>query len=273
MSFRRLIHAIGLLSALVLGCGGEPPPAADVIVRIEGEEIHYSELERYLERNALGSDAALGGEVMSRLLDQLIDERLLLRLAKDEGLAPEGGEPREILERLLEGLEPSQPTRAEIEAYYRENVNEFRLEERVRLRQLLLMDESLAERIRGEWLAGVPFDALVGRYSESIAAYQSDGETLAREDLPAVLAETIFELEPGEVSQVVTADYGFHLFQVTRRLPAEALPVEVAAAEIRERLARHRRDLGVDDLLLEAGERYNVRVFRGNIPFNYDGDH
>lgn len=263
----------GPLLACCLACGGEPPPQADVIVQIEGDSIRYAELELYLEENAVGGDSALGGEVMSRLLDQLVDERLLLRLARDEGLAPEGGDSKEAVERLLVEREVAGPTTAEVEAYYLERPEEFQLGERVRLRQLLLQDESLAERIRVEWVAGVPFEALVVRYADSIAAYQSDGESLTREDLPTVLSETIFELEPGEVSEVVTADYGYHLFQVTRRLPAETLPLEAAAPEIRERLMRRRRDQGLDELLREARDRYNVRVFLRNIPFHYDGDH
>lgn len=273
MSLVRSAVCLGLSLLWLISCRGEPTPAADVIAQIEGDEVRHAELDRYLEDNALGGESALGSEVMSSLLDQLIEEKLLGRLAKDEGLEIEGRDPRAILEMLIVEMEPAAPTPREIEAYYLEHLEEFRLEERVRLRQLLLTDESLAERIRAEWVSGVPFDALVGRYSEAIAAYQNDGESLSREDLPTVLAETIFGLEPGDVSQVVTADYGYHLFQVTRRLSPEVLPLDVAGPEIRNRLSRRSHDEGVDVLLRTAGERYNVRVFRRNIPFNYNGDY
>lgn len=259
--------------AWVLGCGGEPPPAADVIVRIDGDDLRYADLERYLETNALGGESALGSDVMSRLLDQLIEEELLARLARSRGLDARVLGSRAALEALLRELAPESATMEEIEAYYLEHAEEFRREERVRLRQLLLVDESLAERIRTEWVSEVPFDILVSRYSEAIAAFQSDGETLTREDLPTLLAETIFALEPGEVSEVVEADYGYHLFQVTRRLPAEEVPLAVAAETIRDRLGRRRNDQGIEVLLREARERYNVRVFERNIPFNYNGDY
>ena len=264
---------LGLILSLHWGCGGEPTPAADVIVLIEGDEVRYSMFEQYLEANGLSGESAFGSDVLSRLLDQLIEESLLDRLALEEGLEVAGRDPRAVLEMLLAELAPVEPTAAEIEAYYRGYAEEFRLEERVRLRQLLLTDDVLVGQIRDEWVAGVPFEALVDRYAEAIAAYQTDLEALAREDLPAVFAETIFALEPGQVSEVVVADYGYHLFQVTRRQPAEVQPLELASGTIRETLRRQRHDESVEVLLRTARERYNVRVFRRNIPFNYDGDY
>ena len=61
---------------------------------------------------------------------------------------------------------------------------------------------------------------------------------LARSDLPPSYADLIFALKPGEVSPVVPAEYGFHLFQVIEREPAEVVPLAAARGEILAKL-RH----------------------------------
>ena len=101
---------------------------------------------------------------------------------------------------------------------------EFERPERVRLRQILLDDPEAVERALAELKEGAEFDQVARRYSRD-----STGETggvqgeLSRDDLPPLFADTIFALEPGEVSDVVEAEYGFHLFQVMEQLPAEVL--------------------------------------------------
>ena len=93
----------------------------------------------------------------------------------------------------------------------------------------------------------------------------------ARDDLPPSFADAIFALEPGQVSAPVATDYGFHLFQVLERLPAGALPMAAVAPEIRQTLRREAAERRLGELVTEARERYNVRVFGRNLPFNYQG--
>ncbi len=68
---------------------GEPPPEDPVILQIGGQEVPLSAFEAYLQ--AVGEDEVplAGAELQSALLDQFIEEQLLLRAAKQEGIIVE----------------------------------------------------------------------------------------------------------------------------------------------------------------------------------------
>jgi len=135
-----------------------------------------------------------------------------------------------------------------------------------------LPDQATVDLAQAELAAGAEFTELAERLSQvPVGAIGDKDSAVAREDLPPAFAEAIFALEAGEVSAPVATDYGFHLFQVVERLPAGALPMSAVAAEIRETLRREGTEQRLAELVAEARERYNVRVFSRNLPFNYQG--
>ena len=73
------------------------------------------------------------------------------------------------------------------------------------------------------------------------------------------------------MSEVVAADYGFHLFQVVERWPEESPSLAQVAPEIRQRLRGASADARVESLFADAQSRYTVLVYDRNLPFNYRG--
>jgi parvulin-like peptidyl-prolyl isomerase len=209
-----------------------------------------------------------------------LDERLLARLAADRGLArasaaPEpAGQERRVIDALLADGLRQEPGAAEVARYYQAHREAFARPERVRLRQILTADRKAAEEARREIAAGTPFEEVSRRLSRGPRAdgggYQGE---LARGDLPPSFADLIFALKPGEVSPVVPAEYGFHLFQVTAREPAEVVPLGAAREEILGRLRQQRADQLLRSLVQEARSHYNVRVYERNLPFAYQGSY
>jgi hypothetical protein len=271
------------LSALVLamvaasGCSRQQaPPASDVAAAIGGSQIRYQEFQLYLSRTLGDADTvAAGGGVLSQLLDQYLEEKMLLRLAVDRGLVPAaGGAPRQAIDALLRQTAGPPPGAAEIAEYYRRHRQDFARPERVRLRQILTEDRQTAERAERAIQGGEEFAAVARRLSRADAATGSgyQGE-LARSDLPPAFVDVIFGLQPGEVSRVVPADYGFHVFQVVERLPAAVMPLDAAGAEIAARLRRERADRARVSLVRQARARYNARVYERNLPFEYEGSY
>lgn len=268
-----LAAAVSVALAGALGCRPESaPPAGDAVARIAGAEIGYGAFAAYVERQLGETGSALGSDVLSGLFDRFVDERLLAELAAERGLTPAGASPRGAVARLLEDDPAVEPAEDEVAAYYRAHRDEFQRAERVRLRQALFDEQAGAERARAEIVAGAPFADAARRHSRdaSAAAGGLQGE-LAREELPPAFVDTIFRLGPGEVSPVVEAEYGYHLFQVVERLPAAEVPLAEARSEIVARLRRERAETRLAELVTEARRRYNVTVFERNLPFNYQG--
>ncbi len=269
MSLRAM--TLALTALLLAACGAGGPPS-DAVARVGEIELPYAELARYVEAETDSPAAALEAPVLSRLLDQHLTELLLLRVAVERGLVEPGADPRDALSALLEAAPVDAPVRAEALARYRDRRSELALPERVRLRQVLTETRERAEAARAELEAGADFGDVARRYSQDPSApYGGTQGELAREDLPEAFAEVIFALEPGEVSPVVEADYGFHVFQVTERLPGRVLPFEEAEPVLAEGIREERVRSWLDGLVEEARSRYAVRVYEKNLPFDYQG--
>ncbi len=261
-----------LLVAAAAGCARAPLPPPDVAARIDDRQIPYAEFEGYLRRNSVELESALGSDVLSRLFDQFLQEELFRRMAVDRGLVPPEAGGRRAAAALVASAETEAVDDARIAEYYRAHREDFELPERVRLRQILVEDREKAEGAKAQLAAGAPFADVARRFSEEPgAARGGDQGVLSRDDLPPAFADRIFALAPGESSEIIRADYGFHIFQVTERRPAELVPLAEAEPEIRERLARERSQGAVEKLAAEALERYDVEVYRRNLPFNYQG--
>jgi hypothetical protein len=268
--------ACGLLPLLLTpaaGCRRRPaPPAPDVAAVVGDAEIRTGEFQAYVSRTLGDADTVVASDVLSQLFDQFLDERLLARLAADRRLVPPGSAPRQAIDALLrQGAGPA-PAAAEIAEYYRRHRQEFARPERVRLRQILTEDRRAAEQAQRDIARGEDFSAVARRLSRDGGAagggYQGE---LSRADLPPAFVDVIFGLRPGEVSRVIPAEYGFHIFQVVERLPAEVVPVSAAAGEIAARLRRESADRVRASLVRQARASYNVKVYERNLPFEYEG--
>jgi hypothetical protein len=260
---------------LTVACARPEPPAPDVVARIGDQQVRYSEFEDYVAQTAGDSDSVLASDVLSQLFDQFLDEKVLVRMAGDRGLlrSTERG-PRDAIDALLQKNLEEEPAEEEIVRYYEQRRQEFVRPERVRLRQILTDDRAAAEQALQQLAAGEEFIEVARRLSRDPSAqtggYQGE---LSRQDLPPAFADVIFSLKPGEVSRVVPAEYGFHIFKVIDRPPAGVVPLEDAREEIVERLRQERADRHLAELVREGRTQYNVEVHGRNLPFNYKGSY
>ena len=268
------VATLGLLvvmSLWITACGSSVPPP-DRVAEIDGQALSYQAFEEFLQRNSVAGAGGLGSDVLSSLLDQFLDERLLARLAVDRlGLA-EKTDALAAAEALLAADSPALDAAA-VASYYRQNLPRFDLPERVLLRQLLLTDRVTADRVRDLWSVGTPYESIAAELSDDPAAHVGEEGEFSRQELPPVFAEVLFDLQEGEVSEVMPVDYGFHVFQVVRHLDAGVVPFEEVSESLREDLVMRQREEFLIQLAAEARERYNVRVFERNLPFNYRGSY
>lgn len=267
MRIRRPGLLLGLV-ALAWACG-PGAPAADVAALFGDRSVPYAEFEAYLAANAIGDAPSLDSEVLSGLFDQFLDELALTRLAQEEGV-PGGGSRAGVNQLVERSATPVE--RREVEAYYDEHKERFLELERVRVRQILVEDRATAELAASELRSGSSFEEVARDLSEGPRAkFGGDQGLLSREDLPPELATKIFELDAGEVSAIISADYGFHIFQVSERLAAKEMPLDQAAPLIVEELQEAKRSEAVGALLERASKLYNVSVYARNLPFRYQG--
>jgi peptidyl-prolyl cis-trans isomerase C len=252
-----------------------PPPliGPDVVAKVGGDEVPHAEFSRYLQQNLGESGAGLESEALSSLLDRFLEERLLVRLARERGLVTGVPEPAQAVEALLES-DPAPPiTETAIASYYAEHGEQFRVPEKVALRAIRTDDRAAAERARRELAAGADFAAVARRLSVDPSA-ESGGDQgeLGRDELPPALSDVAFRLAPGKLSDILSTSAGFYLLRVERRLPERVPALAEVREEIRRRLLGARGDRAYARFVGEARSRYAVEVFDRNLPFVYGGE-
>ncbi len=266
-------HHTVITLVLLAACGGDPVPAPDAVARLAGTEILYPSFESYLQRNIHEPGSSLPSTVLSQLFDQFLDEKLLVQLAVDRELVPtDTGARLAVAALLAANRDSTEPTHQQIENYYGQHLDQFQRPERVRLSQILVEDRAAAQSAARQLAAGTPFVEVARNHSNDPATINDGGQgLLARSDLPKPFADTIFALEPGTVSDIIPAEYGFHIFLVNERLPATELPLHEAEPEIRSQLRRDLTEQRLAELVREARDRYEPKIFVRNLPFNYQG--
>lgn len=267
--------ALALLS-LLTACSEESIPP-DAIAQVGGELITAADFDGYLDETLGGEAASLPTAARSALLDLYLEEAALARLAEERGLGSDADDAetrRQVVERMVAEAAGGAPRERDLHEAFEALRAEGSLDEpaRVRLRQILVQERAVAEEARAEIVAGADFGVVAERLSaDPSSAIGGDQGALSRDDLPKALADDIFRLEAGEVSPVIEAEYGYHLFQVIERLPPRRTDYAAARPALEERLSRERADAALAALVAEARKRYDVEVYARNLPFDYRG--
>jgi peptidyl-prolyl cis-trans isomerase C len=176
-----------------------------------------------------------------------------------------------VVKRLIEsnvsvGLEV---TPEDVRYYYDSNPQYFTEPERVHLRHLLLKvpedaDAAAKQRLREQMETilqrlqfGEEFAALAMEFSDDTSAPQGgDIGFLARKELPEAIADAAFGLQPGEFSETVSTDLGFHLVLLVERQPELRTPFEDVREAISRDLLRRKTELAakvyLDGLVRDA---------------------
>ncbi len=224
-----------------------PTPSPEPLAAVVGGEPilmaeYEDELQRYekaqMER---GIDLATIEDYQGTVLQSLIDRRLLAQGAMESGLTLEEGSVRREIERLTAELGSNDALDAWL-AEYEYTLEEFEIAlveemlgsnmvdqivagvpasaEQVHARHILLETREDAEAIRARLLSGDDFATLARTFSIDPSTRLAAGDLgwFPRGFLLIPEVENaVFELEPGELSEVVESVLGFHIIQLTER--------------------------------------------------------
>ncbi len=291
-----------LVLVAALGCEGRfGYGERDVVAWVGDEPIRKAELQTYLSDNLLAiseEDSVANADpiVASRLLDALVDQKLLWLEAQRSGVevsdveiavyvgeaedgsghsTPTSSEEararqRLMIEKLQENVLRSlaAPTDEEVQAWATSERERLLPERPVELRALQLPARDVARSVRDELRRGrVSFE-------EAIVAHEpSPGQTVSTrvswDDLPAGLQRSLEGLEEGGISDPVELHGRVYLFQIlawNRDPGAASAELQTLA---RRDLEGRRREAALIDLVRGLRKRTEIRIRTSNLPFAY----
>ena len=215
------------------------------VAEIDGTKIYLSDVERMAASQGLiekGSPLTPGQPIFQKILDELIDQRLLALDALRQSLDQEDETRRRLSaarERILGNIL--------VENHLKNTVNETTIRrmydeqaslrdrgDEVQARHILLKDDETAKEIAKKLTEGADFAALAREMSEDEGSRDSGGNLgyFTNDMLEAKFTQVAFATQKGDISEPFETDYGWHILQVQNRRKAAQPSFEEMRSEI-----------------------------------------
>ena len=135
--------------------------------------------------------------------------------------------------------------------------------EEVEASHILVTDRELAETILKALKDGADFAQMAKLYSEDPGSKDSGGSLgyFGRGVMVQEFEDAAFGLDVGEVSDIVTSDYGYHIITVTDRKTADDATFEEKKEEAREQLLNIKRSEIINKFVSEVQEKSDIVIY------------
>jgi len=236
---------------------GEP------LVIINGEMITGEKFEQFWNMIPDNYKVELNKE---DILDQLITQTLLIQKADELNLREDPDIAFQIkntvdqilIQALLEKeiIEKTSLSAEDIELYYEENKENYWQEEEIHALNILVETKEEAEDIVKKLEEGEDFSKLAE--DASIASSASEGGDIgfiSQGTLRSEIEEKLFILNPGEVSEIIPIENGFHIFKVLEKKPSGYIELEEVKEEIERQLLPLKQQENFDKYLKEIEDK------------------
>ena len=164
-------------------------------------------------------------------------------------------------------------TEADAKDFYDKNPDKFKQPESVRASHILIKlepkdDEATKKAARAKIdgllkraKAGEDFAALAKANSaDGSAAQGGDLGFFQRGRMVPAFDQAAFALEPGEISDVVTSEFGYHIITLTEKKDSSMVPFEEVKPRVVEYLTNDKKQKRVDSFIDEAKKRAKIEV-------------
>lgn len=252
-----------LLTAFVLaGCSD-----GDQVASVDGRDISESEFLAYLELKRIPADNTR--QVERALEDYLRREALSEAIAQTDALDQQAIEAEVnefrkqlVISRYFQQHLKDKVDDAAIANYYAQNADDYRAERAHLAHILIRVDEDMSEEerqvahttiteARSRIARGEDFAEVAREMSEDQSSANDGGDLgwMKKGAVDAAFSRTAFALEPGEVSEIVTTPFGFHVIKLIDGPETVSQPLEAVRGDIRHQLRQQARDAESRQLL------------------------
>jgi parvulin-like peptidyl-prolyl isomerase len=281
----------------------DPQKKALIVLTVEDSSYANDDFDKYV-RATIGDGAkSVTVPVLSRLFDDFVDEKILLKRAQAKGVTVTDEEKRDYLsqmkgavvtdtaaggagdagdtlltERLLVEKYLSPLVKdfkiedKDVAAFYAQHKSEYLQPEKLQVSQILFSSEGAANEVRSRLNGASEEDFRMIARTRSAGPEASRGGVMgvfSAGQLPSELEKFIFPMKEGEISRVVESPYGYHIFRLDKWFEARLVLLTDASASIRAKLLDQKGKEAVTSHLdtLKAGMEWKTRL--ENLTFAY----
>jgi parvulin-like peptidyl-prolyl isomerase len=256
-------------------------------------EAYRQALDRFVERELLLQEALAQGLTADQKRIEQAEDKLHVDYPDEKSwaafLAKQGFDPvsfktelraQYTVSALLQrtAVSPQEITDEQVREYYRDHQAELAVSERYKARHILIrvpanvdwrrkgIFKTKAESILVEARTGGDFAALAKKHSEDEATILDGGllPDFGKGELDprmAAVETAAAALKPGQVSDVIESELGFHIVKLEERLPGGVRPLPDLADGIRLRLANEKRTALRAELVRRLRDKARIETY------------
>lgn len=295
--------AVLFILSLAAGCGPVKDDSGEVIIRVNGRSITAGEYRDALKRlvpSERSEEAEEFIELKKELVAEIIEEELLLEEAEKAGVSVSAAElasevdlikkeygdasfkaaiesrygslgeweekikRKLLIKKAIEAItKPARVSEKEARAYYEKHKDGFARPEQVKARMIVVSSEEDAAEVKARLTPGNFAEVAM---EASLSPEGKEGGSLGyfgAGDMPNEFEAVVFALKPGEISQVVKTEYGFHIFLLEERRKGGPLPYPEVRARIVERLKNEKNSALLDEWIAERKRSSRIEIREG----------
>lgn len=274
---RRLVSLamVGAVAAILTACSGggtgdrPPEPGDTVVARVQEQIVWASDVKREAVAQGLigeGEPLELSSDLFRRVLDEVVDQKLLAREAERRGLDGSALAQRRLAatrERILGDMlvESEVNTRIndqKVEALYQRQLRIAETTEEIRVRLILSRTRLEADGVIGMLAQGAAFSAVATERSIDEATRFSGGDLgySTLDVMPQAYADALRGVSTGATVGPFQTEGGWAVLKVEDRRKESPPTLEQA----RPQIVRYLTYDGVRDLLSQLRGRAEVEI-------------
>ena len=257
-----------------------PPDRRDEILRNALDQlVVYTLLSQESKTRGIKVEDTDIDAKMQQLRGQFPTEDAYQKALKDRGMTAEGLRKDARIDLSVTKLMDAEvatipgPSDADAKDYYTKNPERFKEEESVRASHILIRVDPKADAatrakakatidtVLKRAKAGEDFAKLAQQYSQDGSAAQGgDLNFFPKGQMVPEFSNVAFSLKVGQISDVVTTQFGYHIIKVTDRKPGRVVPLEEAQAQIKEFLSGQKKQEHADAFIEGLKKKSKIEV-------------
>lgn len=217
---------------------------AKVLAKVNGVEITDEDVRLALEDLGPGLPRQLEGKARETyILDFLVDEQLVVQKAQADKMAetPEFAKKlaymrdKALMESLLGKIAKEATTEAAIKQTYDEAAKNQKAETEIHAHHILVATEDDAKAALKRIKAGEDFSKVATELSKDPGSKGGDLGWFTKDRMVPEFGEAAFKLEPGQISEPVKTQFGWHIIKLDEKRAKQFPPLE----QVRDQVARY----------------------------------
>ena len=250
------------------------PVEAKVLAKVNGVEITDEDLKVAMDDLGPGIPHQLEGKAReSYVLDFLVDEQLVVQKAQADKLAetPEFAKKmaylrdKALMETLLGNVAKEAATDAAIKATYDEAAKNQKPETEYHAHHILVPTEDEAKKALARIKGGEDFGKVATEMSKDPGSKGGDLGWFTKDRMVPEFGEAASKLKPGELSEPVKTQFGWHIIKLDETRPKTFPPLD----QIKDQVSRYVVQKAQSELVMKLREA--AKIERSDAPADAKG--